>query len=137
MEARTLRASRRPGLSRFQRERGSMVKYIYTLGTVVAIVLFMVAWGGDTSAHAQTAEPTTVATPTGSPATPEATQVISPTVTAESGQQSATGAFVQLGNVLNRDQNASATDQNIAYGSTTAGGLSDTWATWAEKQGNT
>jgi hypothetical protein len=48
----------------------------------------------------------------------------------------AAGGFVQVGDTLNRDKSASATDPNIASGTTQAGNPFDTWATWAEKQGN-
>lgn len=49
----------------------------------------------------------------------------------------AVGQFVQLGDSLNHDKNAAGTDQNIAYGTLFPGAEYITWATWAEKQGNT
>lgn len=64
-----------------------------------------------------------------------ARQNLTPTpVAAGSGTVS---AFVQLGDALNRDKSAAATDQELALGSPFTGTESIPWATWAERSGNT
>lgn len=45
--------------------------------------------------------------------------------------------FAQLGQALNRDKTAAATDQQMTIGSLQAGNPGVAWATWAEAQGNT
>lgn len=75
--------------------------------------------------------------------TPSATETITATGTiSPTGTVSPTGTitqtgFVQLGEALNRDKTAAATDQELTLGSLFAGAEYIPWATWAEKQGTT
>lgn len=80
-------------------------------------------------AIAKVVTPVPVAT---SVATP--TQVISPTQPLS--PTAAVGAFVQVGDALNRDATSAASEAALASGATVQGNPLLPWATWAEKQGN-
>src|SRR5437899_1291700 len=114
---------------------------------VVSLVIVLVACSGAPASPSPTAPPPTAAAtqpppaatvaPTAAPTTaPTAAPTAAPT-TAPTSAAAAGGAFVPLGDALNRDKNAAGTDQELAVGSTDASKPAVAWATWAEKQAST
>ena len=71
--------------------------------------------------------PNVAAQPTTAPVTAATPTTASP---------AAAGGFTQLGDNLNRDKNAAATDPAITVGSLDAGKLGVAWVAWAEKRGS-